>query len=174
MFKKVGLTVAALVLTVSTGFGQEGGRLDVSLNFAGVLAKQTSGNGIVQSPTKSGTFLATARWRFNAKHSIEANYAHGNDSQIYTTANVFRIQSNVTEFSGAYVSSPIETKRFEPFVFVGGGALMFNPFNTFINTIQVPIPSVKQTEFAVLYGGAWITAFFPTFGASKDLILCLM
>ncbi len=140
----------------------------MSFNAAGVLPKQTTGNGIVQTPTKSGAFLATARWRFTARHSVEVNYARGSDSQIYTTPNIFRIQSNVTEVSGAYVFSPIETKRFEPFVFAGAGTLAFNPFNTFINTIQVPVPSVKQTEFAVLYGAGLDYHFLSNIGRFKE------
>ena len=146
------LATAALLLLTSAAFAQEGGSFDVSLSEAGLLPKQTTGNGIVQTPTKSAAVLATARWRFSARHSVEANYARGNDSQIFKTANAFRIQSNVTELSGAYVFSPVETEKFEPFVFGGAGVLEFNPFNTFVNTVQVPIPSVKQTEFAVLYG----------------------
>ena len=146
------LATAALLLLTSTAFAQEGGSFDVSLSEAGLLPKQTTGNGIVQTSTKSAAVLATARWRFSARHSVEANYARGNDSQIFKTANVFRIQSSVTELSGAYVFSPVETEKFEPFVFGGAGVLEFNPFNTFVNTVQVPIPSVKQTEFAVLYG----------------------
>ena len=152
MFKRLGLAAAVLCLLTSTGVCQNDGSFDVSLNFAGVLPRQTSANGIAQTPTKSGAFLATARWRFNARHSIAANYARGNDSQIYSTPNVFRIQTNVTELSGAYFFSPVETEKFEPFIFAGAGALVFNPFNTFVNTTQVAVPSVRQTEFAVLYG----------------------
>src|ERR1700730_17723856 len=103
MHKKSGLAVAALLVLTTVGFGQEGGHFDISLNVAGLLPKQTTANGILQTPTKSGAFLGTARLRFNAKHSMEANYARGNDSQIYTTPNIFRIQSNVTELTGAYV-----------------------------------------------------------------------
>jgi hypothetical protein len=152
MFKKAGLA-AVLFLLASGAVGQDEGHFDIGFSVTGVLPMQTSGNGIVQSPTKSGVFLATGRWRANAKHSIEANYARGNDSQIYKTSNIFRIQSNVTELSGAYVFSPVETESLEPFLFAGVGALTFNPFNTFINTVQVPVPSVRQTELAILYGG---------------------
>jgi len=152
MFKKAGLAVAALFVLASTAVGQAGNRFDVALGFEGVFPKQTSANGIVLSPTNSGGFLGTFRWRFAEKHSIEINYARTNDSQIYKTPNTFRIQSNVTEWTGAYVFSPMETKKFEPFVFGGAGILVFNPFSTFVNTVQVPVPSTRQTEFAVLYG----------------------
>src|ERR1700694_5467695 len=152
MFKKAGLAVAALFVLASTAVGQAGNRFDVALGFEGVFPKQTSANGIVLSPTNSGGFLGTFRWRFAEKHSIEINYARTNDSQIYKTPNTFRIQSNVTEWTGAYVFSPMETKKFESFVFGGAGILVFNPFSTFVNTVQVPVPSTRQTEFAVLYG----------------------
>jgi len=152
MFKRVCLTAAAWLLLITSGVSQEGGHYDVSLNVAGLLPKQSSANGIVQTATKSGGFLGTARLRFNAKHSIEANYARSNDSQIYTNPNRYRIQSNVTELSGAYVYSPMETDKFEPFVFGGAGALVFNPNNTFVNTVQVNVPSARQSEFAILYG----------------------
>ena len=153
MFKKTSLAVAALFLLATNAVGQAGNRFDVGLGFEGVFPRQTSANGIVLSPTKSGGFLGTLRWRFTAKHSIETNYARTNDSQIYTTPNTFRIQSNVTEWTGAYVFSPMETKKFEPFVFGGAGILTFDPFNTFVNTFQVAVPSTKQTKLAVLYGG---------------------
>jgi hypothetical protein len=152
MFKRAGLAAAALFLLTSAAVGQESNRVDIGFSAAGLLPKQNTANGIVQTSTKSGAFLGTARWRFTAKHSVEANYARGNDSQIYTTSNIFRIQSRITELTGAYVFSPVETEKLEPFVFAGAGVLVFNPFNTFINTIPVPIASVKQTEFAVLYG----------------------
>jgi opacity protein-like surface antigen len=152
MLKRIGFAVAMFFVLSITSAAQQGGSFDVSLGVAGLLPKQTTANGVQQTATKSGAFLGTVRLRFNAKHSIEANYGRGNDSQIYTTPNVFRIQSNVTEFSGAYVFSPVETRRFEPFIFGGAGVLVFNPFSTFVNTVQVTVPSARQTEVAVLYG----------------------
>jgi len=152
MFKTAGLATATFFLLCAAAAGQDGGHFDVSLGAAGLLTKQTTGNGIQQTATKSGAFLGSVRVRFNAKHSIIGNYARGNDSQLFITPNVFRIQSNVTELSGAYVFNPIETKRLEPFIFAGGGVLVFNPFTSFVNTVQVAVPSVRQTEVAFLYG----------------------
>ena len=151
MFKKAGLAIAPLFLLISSAVGQ-GDRFDVGLGFEAVFPKETSANGIVVSPTYSGGFLGTFRWRFAERHSIETTYGRTNDSQIYTTPNTFRIQSNVTEWTGAYVFSPMETKKYEPFVFGGAGILAFNPYNTLVNTVQVPVPSTMQTQFAILYG----------------------
>jgi hypothetical protein len=152
----------ALALVLTPGLLGQDGHVDISFNVAGVLPRQTSANGIVQSPTKSGAFLATLGWRFSAKHTVELNYARGNDSQIYKTPNIFRIQSNVTELSGAYVFSPLQTERFKPFVFAGLGALIFNPINTFVNTVQVAVPSTRQNELAILYGGGVDCAIFSS------------
>jgi hypothetical protein len=152
MFNKAGLAIAALLLLASTAVGQAANRFDVALGYEAVFPKQTSANGIVLSPTYSGGFLGTFRWRFAERHSIETSYGRTNDSQIYTNLNTFRIQSNVTEWTGAYVFSPMETKKYEPFVFGGAGILAFNPYSSFVNTVQVPVPATRQTEFAILYG----------------------
>jgi hypothetical protein len=155
MFKKALFSVAMLMAMSCVVVGQEGGRYDVSLGAAAVFPKQTSANGIVQTPTKSGTFLGSVRVRFTARHAVQANFARGNDSQIYTTPFVFRIQSNVTELTGAYVFSPFETKKFEPFFTGGAGILVFNPFSTFVQTVQLPEPSARQTQAALLYGAGF-------------------
>jgi hypothetical protein len=153
MARQIGFAAAVLLLLTSASLGQDVNRFDISLGATGIFPKQTTGNGIAQTATKSVAFLGTARWRFNLKHSIEVNYARGKDSQIYTTPFVFRIQSNITEFTGAYVFTPLETTRFEPVVFAGAGILVFNPFNTFVQTVQVTVPSDRQTQGAFLYGG---------------------
>lgn len=153
MLKKIGCTAAIVFFLTSAAVSQEDGRYDVNLGVAGLFPGQTSANGIVQNATKSGAFLATGRVHFKARHSIEANVARGSDSQLYTTPYTFRIQSHVTEFSGAYVFNFSESRKLEPFIFAGGGVLIFGPFNTFVQTIQVPVPSTRQNEPAFLYGG---------------------
>jgi Outer membrane protein beta-barrel domain len=153
MLKNAGLIITALLLFTAAGLAQEDGRFDVSLNGAAVISKQSTGHGIVLDPTNSGAPLITFRYRFNARHSIVANYSLTHDSQIFTLGpHLYRIQSTVSEFSAAYVFNPIEIGKFEPFVMAGAGSLNFNPGNTFIDTFQVPIASAKQTELMYLYG----------------------
>ncbi len=160
MLRKAALSLVAILWLATISSAQEDGHFDVSLGITGLAAKQTTGNGTIQTSTKSAAFLGTVRLRFTARQSIEANYARGNDSQIYTTPFVYRIQSNISEFTGAYVFSPIETKHFEPFIFGGAGVLVFNPFETFVQTVQTSVPSVRQTEFAALYGAGFDYRFF--------------
>lgn len=154
MIKQAGIAVAALLVLTSFGWGQDEGRWDVSLNAVGLFAKQTSGNGTTQIPTKNIGFLATGRLRFAKKSSLEANWGRGNDSQNYVTSSLqYRIPTTLSEFTGAYVFTPMETKRFKPFLLLGGGVLVFNPDNTLISGIPQAFEGIRQTRPAVLYGG---------------------
>ncbi len=154
MLKRAGMAVAALLLFTAAGLAQEDGHFDVSVSGAGVFPSQSTGHGIVLNPTNSAGPLLAFRFRFNAKHSIAANYGHTDDSQIYTlAANIYRIQAKVTEFSAAYVFNPIQIGKFEPFVMAGVGTLHFTPGNTYINTYQVPVAVSTQSELMALYGG---------------------
>jgi opacity protein-like surface antigen len=154
MLKNAGMVVAALLLCTAAGLTQDDGRFDLSLSGAAVISKQSTGHGIVLDPTNSGTPLVAFRYRFSPKHSVVVNYSGTHDSQIYTLgAHVYRVQSTVSEFSAAYVFNPIQIGKFEPFLMAGAGSLSFNPGDTFIDTFQVPIASVKQDELMYLYGG---------------------
>ncbi len=111
-------------------------RFDFSAGASAVFSKSSSGNGTTVTPTNSLGFLATARYRFDAKQSLAFNYGRTKNSQIFST-----------------VFSPMETEKLEPFLFAGAGALVFNPTNTFIDGFQLPVAAVRQTEIAFLYGG---------------------
>ncbi|HZR55390.1 MAG TPA: outer membrane beta-barrel protein [Terriglobales bacterium] len=137
-----------------TASAQEDGRFDVSIGAAGVITKQSTGNGTVLNPTNSGAVVASFRYRFTPSSSLEFNYGHTRDSQIYTEGtNEFRIQTTISEYTGAYVLNFFQHRKLEPFVFVGAGALKFKPGNTYIDTLQLPVAVVNQTELAFIYGG---------------------
>lgn len=152
--KQAGMVAMALWLLTPFGLAQSEGRWDVGLSAAGLIAKQTNGNGTTQIPTTNVGFLATGRFRFAKKSALEANWGHGDDTQKYVTSTLqYRAPTTISEFTGAYVLTPMETKRFKPFVLVGGGALVFNPNNLFINEVQSGPQGVRQTRPAILYGG---------------------
>jgi outer membrane immunogenic protein len=154
MIKQAGIAVAFLLLLPSFGWGQNEGRWDVAVNAAALIAKQTSGNGTTQIPTANIGFLATGRFRLAKKSTLEVNWGHADDSQKYVTSSLqYRIPTTISEFSGAYVFTPMETKRFKPFLLLGGGALVFNPNNTLIAGNAQALEGVRQTRPAVLYGG---------------------
>ncbi len=58
MLRKIGFTIVALFLLTSTGLGQDN-RFEVSLNGAGVLSKESDGNGIRLTPTQGWGVLGT-------------------------------------------------------------------------------------------------------------------
>ncbi len=155
MLRTSGMAVAAMFLLTSMGLSQDN-RIDVSLNGGAVLSKQSEGNGTVLTPTKSLNILVTARYRFSARSSVELNYGHTNNSQVYFAAPLtYRILNTIGEYSGAYVFSFLQSTRVEPFVFAGAGALIFYPgysYNT-INDVQTYLPASSQTKPAFLYGG---------------------
>jgi opacity protein-like surface antigen len=143
------------VLLAPFALAQDVPRIDLSVSGAGVFAKSsTSSTGsLTLQPTNSVEEFGTVRWHFNAKHALEANIGHTNDSQFFTVApNSFRVMSSITEFSGAYVYSPMHTKRFSPFLLGGAGELRFTPGSTYIDGLLSAFPVKQQTGLAILYG----------------------
>lgn len=157
MLRRCGIAMAALFLLTTIGWSQEN-RYEFSLGGSAVFSKQSTGNSTVLTPTNSGAVLVTGRYRFSEHSSLEINYSHTSNSQIYFASPLtYRIKNTIAEYSGAYVFSFHESEKLEPFVFVGAAALVFYPgynFNT-INDVQTFIPASQQTKPAVLYGGGF-------------------
>ena len=155
MLSRSGIALAAFFLLVSVAWAQDN-TYEISLGGSAVFSKQSTGNGTVLTPTNSGAVLVTGRYRFTEHSSIELNYSHTSNSQIYFSAPLtYRIQGTIAEYSGAYVFSFHQTPKTEPFVFAGAGALVFYPgysFNT-VNGVQTYLPASRQTQPAFLYGG---------------------
>jgi opacity protein-like surface antigen len=151
MIKQAGIVVAALFLLTAPGFAQDG---PLSLSVAGgdAISKQTSGNGTTLAPTQNFVFVGSLRLRMARIAWLEANFGHTDNSQKFTTGTLdYRIQSTVTELSGAIVVTPFQKVRLKPFILAGGGVLVFNPNNTLIDGNQTPA-GVRQTRPAILYG----------------------
>jgi outer membrane immunogenic protein len=153
MTKWAGLVVWLLLLS-SAAFGQDGGRFDVAVGAAAMFGKQTVGNGTVQTSTTNTGFLASGRMRLGGKSSIEADWGRTHDTQEYLANSLsYRIPTTISEFTGAYVFRPFETKRFRPFLLAGAGVLIFNPNDTLIDYTFQSIGAVRQVQPAFLYGG---------------------
>jgi hypothetical protein len=155
MVRRSGIAMAAFFLLASVVWAQDN-TYEISLSGSAVFSKQSTGNGTVLTPTNSGAVLVTGRYRFTEHSSVEINYSHTSNSQIYFSPPLtYRIQGTIAEYSGAYVFSFHQTPRTEPFVFAGAGALVFYPgynFNT-VNGVQTFLPASQQTQPAFLYGG---------------------
>jgi hypothetical protein len=152
ILRKAGLLSAALLLFTGLSRSQDN-RYDVSVNAAGVFTKQSTGNGTTQTATKAAGYFATARLRFTPRSSIAVNYARVKNSQMYVSGiSDYRIQGLISEFTGAYVYSFLQSDRREAFAFGGGGVLVFNPSITQVNTVPMSVGAVRQTKPAFLYG----------------------
>lgn len=129
------------------------GRFDVSVNFAGKLPRQTSGNQVVQSPTSSGGFLGTAGFRIAPKVSAEFNFESTYNTQKYQAGGLFyQIPGDMREFSGALLFHPFQHGRWEPFILGGGGIIAFGPADTIIDGVSTPTGAVREKLPTVLYG----------------------
>jgi opacity protein-like surface antigen len=153
MLKNVPVLSAAVLLFSYLTCAQEN-RYDVSLGATAVFSKKSTGNATELVPTDSGAFLATARMRFTNHSSLALNYARTKNSQIYnTTPFTYRVPVTISEFSGAYVFSFMQSERLEPFVFGGAAGLSFYATSSYADTTtQAPIGETRQTQPALLYG----------------------
>jgi hypothetical protein len=165
MVKRV--LIAAVMVVAATAAWAQDGRWDVSANEAAVFSRQTTGNGISQSATAGSNLFGTIRYKFRPRHSVLFNYGRTLNSQIYQSDFDFHVGTHMTEYTGAYMYSPFKKGRFEPFAFVGGGAIRFNPQSTWVdlpeitdpstntkvpNNVQTNVGAVKETQPAFLYG----------------------
>jgi opacity protein-like surface antigen len=156
MLKKALSAGAIIFLSISFAAAQDVGHFDVSLAWGAAFNKSSSNasTGVTVSPTNSGTILGTFRFRFNAMSGIEVNGGRTDNSQIFILGtNQYRVQTSVTEFSGAYVLSPFHFEKIRPFFLAGAGALRFSPGNQYINGNLSPFAASQQTSLAFLYGG---------------------
>jgi len=153
MLRKLSIAVACFMFLLSAAFAQEN-RSDVAVSVFGSFPKQTTGDSIQQDPTNSGGFLLSYSYGFRPHQSVELNYGFTRDTQYYTvvgtiTGPIASQQANVHEFTGAYVLDAGGSRKLDPFVLGGIGALIFNPVT---NSNNASFGSSTQTTAAFVYG----------------------
>ena|SRR5215467_13264451 len=160
------LNVVLVLLFVSAAaFGQEH-RFDVSFGGTYAIYTHASENGIDQDPTNAFGFLGTVRARFGPHHSFQFNYGHTRNSQNYTAPPFqFAVQSVQAEFSGSYIYNFAPRGKFEPFVTVGAGALVFTPEETFVNDVLAGFGATREYRPAFLYSGGFDYPIYKRFSA---------
>jgi opacity protein-like surface antigen len=128
-------------------------RSEISLQGTGFFTRGATGNGTEYSSTESGGFLGTYRYHLNRWISAEAAYGFDLNTQKYSvlSASPFRIQSGIHQFTGSLVLNlPSRThSRLNPYVVVGGGALLFDPTSNQFNTLS---GSQSQAKGTFVYG----------------------
>jgi len=123
-------------------------RQQVTLQGSGVFTRKVTDSGVTYKPTSSGGVLAGYRFNINRWLGVEGDFDGFRDSQKFlTTTNTTALKANVYAATGSAVISlpnPL-TKRFQSFVSIGGGALLFDPRDTSF----VP----RQARSVIAFGG---------------------
>jgi outer membrane immunogenic protein len=143
----LGVILGTSLLLCAPAFSQteEQGRSEVSAQFFGTFVRSTNQNGVQESNSDSGGFLATYRFFLSKHHGVEANYTYSRSTTAYTfTSGPSGVSANQHEWSGAYVFR-LPMHNITPFVEAGVGGLTFAPVNR-------PDAST-QSRAAFVYGG---------------------
>jgi opacity protein-like surface antigen len=123
-------------------------RQQITLQGSGVFTKKVNDSDIAYKPTSSGGALGGYRFNFNRWLGAEGDFDVFRDSQRFSTSTATTaVRTNVYAATGSAVISlpnPL-TRRFQSFVSVGGGALVFDPRDTYF----VP----RQTRNVIAFGG---------------------
>jgi len=150
MRKAVVLVICVTLFLSLAAFAQEN-RSEISLQGTGLFTRDTSGNGNSYSATESGGFLGTYRYHINHWMSAEAAYGYSLDTQKYSSAGAFRIQSRIHQLTGAMVfnlpSRP--SSRISPYAIAGAGALLFSPTGNQFDSLS---GAQFQAKPAFVYG----------------------
>lgn len=97
-----------------------------------VVARKTTVNGVKYEPTTAGAYEVSYRYRILKHVSVQADYDLFMNTQKYLVGSkLTSIGSDVHAATGSAVitfGNPL-SKRFESFITVGGGALIFVPRN---------------------------------------------
>jgi hypothetical protein len=169
------ILLGVLMLSAATVFAQES-RQDVSFSSTGLFGPTIHGaNGVVTNSTGALGLLTSYRFMLTPHSALEANYSFIQNNQKYCiggdcvpggtyTSGVgnptsYRIHSRMQEMTFAYVFG-MTFKRYNPFVEVGGGGLIFTPVldneTTYLGT--------KGTKgIAGLMGGGLAYELSPSF-----------
>lgn len=123
-------------------------RQQVTLQGSGVFTRKVTDSGITYKPTTSGGVLAGYRFNINRWLGVEGDFDGFRDSQKFLrSTSTSTLKTNVYAATGSAVISlpnPL-TKRFQSFLSVGGGALLFDPQDSSL------IP--RQTRNVISFGG---------------------
>lgn len=118
-------------------------RQQLAVSVGGSITRKITSGGLTYDPTSAG--LAEGSYRFNFNHwfGVEADYDYFRNSQKFLTAtSTFRLKSDVhTLTGGAVINLPNPlTKRFNSFLYVGGGEMFFvQPNATSFESQMAPV-----------------------------------
>ena len=138
---------ASLLLATMPAFTQseEGGRSQISAQFAGTFTHSSNQSGVQQSSSDSGGLLLSYRFLFSKHHAVEANYGYSRNTVDYSSiSGLTGTEANRHEWTGAYVFR-LPVNRLTPFLEAGVGGVTYAPTNSRV--------AQNQSRAAFVYGG---------------------
>jgi hypothetical protein len=99
---------------------------DISIGALYELTQSTSGNGISDSPSRSGGGYAAFRHSYHWWLGYEASYQYSRFTEYYS-GQAFGIQHNMHEIGGSYYVHGATALGIEPFAIAGVSLIDFSP-----------------------------------------------
>jgi outer membrane immunogenic protein len=154
------MLLCALILSSVTAFGQES-RQDVSVSGFGLLSPDITGNAVHKSSTITVGFLGSYRYMLTPRSAVEINYGFAQNTNKYTTSFIpdGRIHTRQEEITGAYVYN-MTFKKFNPFVEVGVGTMIFSPIK---DNLTNNLDAKTNTNIGALFGSGVAYEVSPSF-----------
>ena len=119
----------------------------------GFFTKAVNGTGTTYDATQTVGALGTYRHHLKPNLSVEVAYGYDRNTQKYQVASQgFRIQTNIHQVTAAFVGhmTPRMHGKLDPYLLLGGGALIFAPTGSQANYLS---GALHQTKGAFTYGG---------------------
>ncbi len=155
------MLLAVLMLSAVAAHGQES-RQDVSFSGTGIFGYNVHGAANVdQKMTGALGLLLSYRYMVTPRSALELNYSFAQDSQKYQASfqPYARVHSRQEEITGAYVYN-LNFKRYNPFMEVGVGTLLFTPV---LDQGTNLLGTKSSKGIAGLFGGGLAYELSPSF-----------
>jgi opacity protein-like surface antigen len=162
--KKIASIAFLLAVCVAAGRAQES-RQDISISGTGLVEPfiASSTDVYVHSTTAYGA-LVSYRFMLTPSSALEANYGVTYQNKINFSAPNFGLRGMTVltrnqEISAAYVRT-FNFRKFNPFLEVGGGELIFLPI---VNSGTTVLGAKQQSSISALYGAGIAYEISPSF-----------
>jgi outer membrane immunogenic protein len=160
--KKIAWIVFLLVLCAAAGRAQES-RQDISISGTGIYEPFKASSTDVQVSTNVGEgAMLSYRFMLTPSSALEANYGityRNKFHYLIGNTNNYQVNTRTQEISFAFVRS-FTFRKWNPFVEVGPGVLIFLPIRDSATTI---LDAKQQTGVGGLYGAGFAYEISPSF-----------
>jgi opacity protein-like surface antigen len=149
MKKSILATATGLVLFATAAMAQVEQPSQITVQGTALITKDSTTDSATNRATKSGGFLVGYSYQLNNWAGVEGNYGYTRNTQNYFgTLSQSSVRADFHEVTGSFVVHiPVHIANVRPYALGGGGALIFDPVDTFANGID------RQTRGTIVYGG---------------------